>query len=516
MAVVMKQFIDRFKSLEKVANETLAANPEALVGVDSLPGSEHDAKVPEEAKKPDEEVTQGQPAGATSASGAVNGGDAKPLNEGKLEMDQPLLNPEKKPLITDDALTAKVANARLVGLVNDLLADIKGGTQKQAEQKKTDTAATSAKAEKPVETKKVADVHQKISLDDETISKIAAAQATFMLGREAAKKVLSKKAGDDAKASVEAARKLIKDACVKAAQEQGLDPEAASAAADNAMAMAGVAPEVAADAGAAEADAGAAAVDAGAAEAAAGDAGAAAADAGAAEAAIPEDVTEEELATAIVDLVSSGELDPDTAKALVEEIADDAGAGEAAPTEDQAAEIIAQGIESGEITPEQAQDIAAAIEGGAGEEAAAGDAAAAEGAAAAADAEAQGAADAEAAIQDAADEAQGAADAEAAMKAAAEQIRSNTISKVASAIVAKRQKKATAQKQASAKTDQPKPGDRLMGKVASILEAKKAAAEKTAASSDDAKYIAGFKKKASEMGVDPSLLAKYIVDRQPK
>ena len=100
MAVVMKQFIDKFKAMEKVANETLAANPEALAGVDSMPGSEHDAKVPAEAKKPDPEVAQGQPAGATSAEGAVNGGDAKPLNEGKLEMDQPLENPEKKPLIT--------------------------------------------------------------------------------------------------------------------------------------------------------------------------------------------------------------------------------------------------------------------------------------------------------------------------------------------------------------------------------------------------------------------------------
>ena len=107
MGVMMKQFIDRFKAMEKIANETLAANPEALVGVDSLPGSEHDAKVPAEAKKPNEEVTQGQPSGATSTSGAVAGGDAKPLNEGKLEMDQSLTNPEKKPLVTDDALTAK-------------------------------------------------------------------------------------------------------------------------------------------------------------------------------------------------------------------------------------------------------------------------------------------------------------------------------------------------------------------------------------------------------------------------
>ena len=130
-AIVMKQFIDRFKAMEKIANETLAANPEALVGVSDLPGSEHDAKAPAEAKKDDKEVQQGQPAGATSTDGAVAGGDAKPLNEGKLEMDQALTNPEQKPLTSDDALTAKTASAQLMGLVKDLLSDLKG-TQKTA------------------------------------------------------------------------------------------------------------------------------------------------------------------------------------------------------------------------------------------------------------------------------------------------------------------------------------------------------------------------------------------------
>ena len=479
MGIVMKQFIDKFKAMEKVANETLAANPEALVGIDSLPGAEHDAKVPEEAKKPDAEVAQGQPAGATTAAGAVNGGDAKPLNEGKLEMDQALTNPEKKPLITDDALTAKTANARLAGLVNDLLADIKAGTQKQASAKKQEPDEGS---QKQAGTEHKA---QKITLDDETISKLAAAQATFMMGRAAAEGVLKEEAQKQA-----AARSLIKAACIKAAQEQGLDPAAAEAAAENAMAAAGAAP---ADAGA--------------------DAGAAPADAGAGDAAaqIPEDVTEEELATAIVDLVSSGELDPDAAKALVEEIAGESGGG--APTEDQAAEIIAQGIESGEITPEQAQEIAAAIEGGADADAGAAaeaGAAAAE-AGAAADAEAQGAADAEAAIQDAKDEAQGAADAEAAMKAAAATIRSSTLDKVASAIVAKRNQV----KEAAAK---PKPGDSIMAKVASIIDAKKAAKaqEKTAAEKKEDEYMAGFRKKAEAMGVDPSALAKYILANQAK
>ena len=507
MAVVMKQFIDKFKAMEKVANETLAADPEALAGVDSMPGSEHDAKVPAEAKKPDPEVAQGQPDGATSAEGAVNGGDAKPLNEGKLEMDQPLENPEKKPLITDDALTAKVANAQLVGLVKDLLADLK--TEKQAQcgggaapaAKPAPAAAPAKKEEKKDEGKdgkggeKKASPENVIKLDDETIAKLAAAQVAFANGRAAAEKVIKQASGNKEEAlTPEAARALIKAACIKEAQEQGMDPASAETAVDNAMLAAGVAPEAAA------ADAGAAAADAGAAEAAAADAGA---DAGAAE--MPDDVTEEELATAIVDLVSSGELDPDTAKALVEEIAGDEGA--AGPTEDQAAEIIAQGLESGEITPEQAQQIAAAVEGGSADSsAAAADAGAAAADAGAADAEAQGAADAAAAIQDAQDEAQGAADAEAAMKAASEQIRQNTIQKVAAKIIEKR-----------AAAQEPAPGSKVMAKVASILQAKvaekKAAAAKPADESET-KYIEGFRKKAEEMGVDPSLLAKYVVERQ--
>ena len=474
MGVVMKQFIDRFKAMEKIANETLAANPEALVGVDSLPGSEHDAKVPEEAKKPNKEVTQGQPADATSTSGAVAGGDAKPLNEGKLEMDQALVNPEKKPLVTDEALTAKVANDHLTSLVKDLLADI--GSQKQASDKQDDAcdtckSAKPCKSAKSCESQKMdgSDVANAIKLDDETISKIAAAQATFMLGREAAEKVMKQAAEKKAEASKasDIARNLIKSACIKAAQEQGLNPAEAEAAADNVMAAAGVPAEVAAAEGA---DAGAVAgADAGA------DVGAAEGDAvseGTGNVEIPEDVTEEELATAIVDLVNSGDLNVDTAKALVEEIA---GEEAGVPSEDEAAAIIAQGIESGELTPEQAQEISAAIENGNSAEAQG--ATDAEAAIQDAKDETQGAADAEAAIQDAKDEAQGAADAEAAMKAAAAQVRSNTLAKVAAAIAAKRQ-------------------------------------EKVASAYGDEAYIAGFKKKAEEMGVDPSALAKYVVERQ--
>ena len=508
---MLKQYLDRFAAMEKKANETLSAEPEALIGVNSLPGSEHDQKVPEDAKKPDAEVQQGQPAGATSTEGAVNGGDAKPLNEGKLEVDQPLDNPDQKPMITDDALTAKEANAHLVSLVGDLLKDLDSAkTQKQAScggEGATHAAAPDQKPAAPKKDEKKEEVKgeekkaskQTIRLDDETISKIAEAQAMFMAGREAAKKTV-KQAG----ASVSAdARSLIKAACVKAAQESGLDPAAADAAAEGAMAAAGI-PQDAAAAASDMAAADAATADAAAAEAAA-------AGAGAEGAGIPEDVTEEELATAIVDLVGSGDLDPDTAKALVEEIAGNDGS--AAPTEDQAAEIIAQGLESGEITPEQAQEIATAVEAGAA------DAAATDAGSAAVDsAEAQGAADAAEAAQDAADEAKGEADAAEAMKEAAAAIRGNALAKIAGHIIEKRNEKAAAAA--------PQPGSRVMSKVASILKAKvdakkqaesKVDAQKQAeAKSDASRYEAGFRKKAEEIGVDPVALARYMLARQAK
>lgn len=542
MAVRMKDLLDRFASMQKAAEETLAAQPGALVGVNDLPGSEHDAKVPAEAKKPNPEVTQGQPAGATTAEGAVNGGDAKPLNDGKLEVDQPLENPVKKPEITADALTAKEASAHLGKLVDELLSDISAGkaqAQKQAaaasatttapaqtktegqEKAAQDGQAAPAKSEgeaKPAEQKegeKTATAKTespKIELNDEMLSKLAAAVATFNAGRKAAEAAIQKAAADKTDAAKQAEKpagqvektaaekrmaaiRIIKEACVKAAQEAGLNPAAADAAAAAAMSDAGVSAE---DAAAAQVDAGAAAADAGA--------------AGAGDVQIPDDVTEEEVAKAIFDCVQTGELDVDTAKALVDELAGDAGG----ITEDQAAEAIADGLQSGEITPEQAQELIATIEGGAG------DAGAAGGEAAAAGAEAAGAADAAQAAQDAADEAKGAADAEAAVKQAAAALRDNAIQKVASAIVAKREqiKQAAAQQTQSA---QPKVSP-LTEKVASILNARKAAldaqaaqaantpAEKTASEKTEGqKYLEGFCKKAAELGVDPQKLAQYML-----
>ena len=427
MAYALNQILKEFEKMQKVANETLSASPDALVGVDSLPGSEHDANVPSSAKKPDKEATQGLPAGSDSAAGAVSGGDAKILNETKLEIDQPLLNPEKKPLVSDDALSAKTASDNLKKIVEGLLDDIaKDSLGKQA----SATAAVSGDDAGKGKHKE-ASMKNKVELDSNVIAKLAASQAAFDAGRKAAEDAIKKCASDNSAAQIDP-RKLIRDACIKEAQAQGLAPDEAAAAADNVMSAAGV------GGGAQPEDVASM---------------------------IPPDVTEEELGNAIVDLVQSGELDPESAKALVSEIS---GAGEeqAAASEDEVANIIAEGIESGEITPEDAQAIAAAIDGGAAPEDVA--------------AEEQGAADAANAIQDAQDEAAGAAAAEEAIKQAS----------------------------AAAST----PGKRILSKVAESLAQKQASADKT----EEDKYIEGFCKKASEMGVEPKALAKYILAGQGK
>ena len=434
MAIALKEMIEQFAAMEKAANETLAATPEALVGVESLPGAEHDAKVPESAKKPDKEVQQGQPAGATTAAGAVNGGDAKPLNETKLEIDQPLLNAEQKPLITDDALTAKEASessTRLASLVNDILDDLKSSsaTTKVAAEKKDDNNMKTSKKEAS---------RQSITLDNETIAKLAAAQAAYMGGRSVAQTAI-------------AARNQIKEACVKAAQAEGLDATAANAAADNAMAAAGMPAIVPPEDGGAETQ-----------------------DAGSE---LPDDVSEEEVAGAIVDLVQSGELDVDTAKAIIDEmIGADAGS-----QEDDAAAVIAQALESGEITPEDAQEIAAQVE--------------------AAEGESTGAEDAS--VQGDQAEAEGAAVAEDALKQAAAELHQDALQKIASHIVESR-----------ASAQQPQ-GSRVMNKVASILEAKaqtpQSQASEASATTAEERFLAGFCKKAAELGVDPAQLAQYAL-----
>ena len=497
MGVPLKKMMDRFAALEKAALEKIAEDPtgtENSAELTGVPGAEKDKAVPEAAKKPDEEVAQGQPAGAASTEGAVVGGDAKPLNEGKLEFDQPVLNPDEKAMETSDALTAKTAS-----LVSDILKDLNA---KQAESCGSKvTAAKPADAKKEVkqavkqeakqEAKKEAGAKSKIDIDVDMISKLAAAVSMYNKGKEAAMQVSSgvnkqaaaQDAADERRGMLDAIKyfaglkkqasvaandaedehrgmvdclKTIKQACYKIAQDAGLPPEAAEAVAQQAMEQGlggagapsdGVTPDVSADVPAATE---------GAAPAAEGDAGAVDQITNA----LPDDVTEEELGEAIVDLIQSGEIPPEAAKEIVDAIAGNGAgvAGEDAPTEDDVANIIAEGINSGEITPEDAESIVNELTGGAPAD----EANAAENVAMS---------DADAAA------AQGAADVDEAVKAAS----------------------------AEMEAINNDPRSRLMNKVAGIVAYKRHV---------QGKYEEGFKKRAEELGVNPQKLAQYILAKQ--
>lgn len=475
MGVPLKQMMDRFEAIEKIAHAKIAEDPtgtENSAELTGVPGSEKDIKVPVEAKKPDEEVAEGQPAGAASTEGAVNGGDAKPCNEGKLEFDETLLNPDKKPMETADALTAKTAS-----LIQDLLNDI-GSVKSAAEcgggcapaaasAPKKDDKKVDKKDEKKQNvakdtTKSAGNKDGKIVFDNDMISKLAAAVSVYNKGKNAAEKIAAAKqdAEDERRgmrdaieyfggaekvaAAIDAADerrgmvdclKAVKQACVKIAQDAGLPPEVADAVSDQAMEQ-GLSEDIG---GAAEAG-------------------------GAGEAeqiaeSLPDDVTEEELGEAIVDLIQSGELPPEAAKEIVDAIASGDGADAGATAEDDVASIIADGVASGKITPEDAEAIAAELTGEAGADAGAAEAAA------------ETAAEEDA---DAMNAAQGAADAEAAVKAASAEINKS-------------------------------PKMRLLNKVAGVLMQKRQAQQK---------YEEGFRKRAEQLGADPQKLARYILAKK--
>lgn len=101
-----------------------ATEKRALAGQDpnTLPGSEHDQKVKEEAKKPNPQVAEGSPAGAYSASGAKPG-DVTEMGHTLKAGDPPPAKVDKEPLITSDVNAAPKTGAAT--LANDLLASIK-------------------------------------------------------------------------------------------------------------------------------------------------------------------------------------------------------------------------------------------------------------------------------------------------------------------------------------------------------------------------------------------------------
>ena len=449
----------------KIAEAKTAEDPSNF---DSFPGAENDQKVDSELKKPDPEVKDEGPASRTETTGAEPGSDAKVQQDNKYEADEPVLAPEKKPAESADA-EAKEASADVKKVASDILGIIRGSLDKKA--KCDPPKANPANPAKPAKTEKKAKA-QTMSLEDKILDKIASVR----MSKQAAASEYDRGVSD-AISLIKSAEEYNRGAADAEALiyklAQALEETANSADAAEEGAAAGETPE---EAGAADAEAAIADAAQAAQEAPAGDQGAA----GAGED-LGGDVTPEEVAEAVQELVQEGQISDEEAATIAAQLEGGDAGGEGPVDEEQLAEGIAQAIESGEITEDEAQQLVQELVGagadeslqdevaGAGEDA--GAAALPEGGAA--EAPAAGSADAEAA---AADEAAGAADAEAALADAqktAEQL----------------------QKRAAAES--------IYGKVM----------QKRAEAEQIARYQRGFIQKCAEYGADPQAVAKYIQAR---
>ena len=364
MTTNVKMILDEVNARIKLAEAKTAEDPSNF---DSFPGAESEKPVPAEAKKPDPEVKDEGPASRTEVDGAEPGSDAKVLNDHLYEADEPVLNPNKQPVDSDDAFADTTNNE-----VSKTAADILNIIKNNIKEKRAENAT--------------------MSLNGNILNKIASVQAARQQG-----------AAD--------ALALIKMAQEQAAAEDAAQSEAAgAAAADEALADAAAEEQGAEDADAAVADV-------------------AAADAEGAEA--PEGVTPDEVVQAVSDLVEEGQISEEEGAEVINNIVSGVageaeGAEDEAPVdEEELAQGIADAIENGDLTEEEAQQLVTELVSAGADEELPEDLAEAQEAAP----EEQGAADAEAAIADAAEgaasEEQGAADADAAVAAAAQEAAAN-------------------------------------------------------------------------------------------
>lgn len=390
---------------------------QSVADISTMPGSEHDSKVPSEYENPDPEVddgTQGPEGAFSTTTGAGN--DSDPTMQHVLEVDEPAENPDEEPLITDEA-DAEPKTASATKLANQLLSRIKDYNQKKAAgQKKASgqkidlnldasmldklaKVVAAVKQAKPAE-KKVAEgskaseakpVEKKAAEDGkapeakpvedskpaekkaEPVSEKRAAIKQSLLNtvqkireaREAEKQAAVQKGAEDAFFDVLGAAydRGVADTLEKLAQ-MPIDPAMAAGGQDAMAAMAGAPAEAApaetlpAEAAPAEDQAGGSDID------------------------VPqgmegEDVSIEDVVDALDTAVATGELDQETAEAVLSELvagADDGGApAEAAPEESgkEASVKFAQAINEAraQIIAQQAEQIkfAQAIEEAANE-----------------------------------------------------------------------------------------------------------------------------------------------------
>lgn len=164
---------------------------QALTGEnpDSMPGSEHDSKTPEEAAKPNKETRDGTmvPASGTSTEGA---GDDSTVTRGHaLEATESAEAPKKKPAVSADA-NAKEASDGTARLANELVGLI-GAYQKQAE-------APAAKAPVAALVVKKSSGPLDMVLTTDVMAKVAAIALSTDEGVKAIEDILLKQAGAEA------------------------------------------------------------------------------------------------------------------------------------------------------------------------------------------------------------------------------------------------------------------------------------------------------------------------------
>ena len=202
-----KRLIASKQASYATGTEETGKNPPA-----SMPGAEHDSKVPEEAKKSQKEVADGSNAPASGYTGE-GGKDDSPKTRGQaLNADQAALEPAKKPAVSADA-DAKAASDITAALANDILSLVRS-VQKTAAPKAPESpkapeapkvaeapkapeapkqAAVTAPVEAPVVEKGAGELQMELTTD--VMAKIAALILSTEEGAALAEKVLEKAAG---------------------------------------------------------------------------------------------------------------------------------------------------------------------------------------------------------------------------------------------------------------------------------------------------------------------------------
>jgi len=335
-----------------VATKQASFKKQAVVGQnpDSMPGSEHDSKTPDEAKKPNKETRDGTmvPTSGLSTEGA--GDDSEKTRGQALEADQSALEPKKKPAVTADA-NAKEASDGTAGLANEILSLI-GDFQKSA----AAPVVPEVKVAAAPKVEKKSEGNLNMALTSDVMAKVAAIVLSTEEGVRVVEDILMKQAGVDAANQVFDFLASQSDLAEKqAAYEQGAAD--AQALIDQQIYEAGMqagakkaaSTELFRKLGQAAADAsleGAGTVPG--AEEAAGAMGGAAPGAEGAGAEGGEELSIEDIAQALEALVSDGTLKPEEAEEVMQALAgggDEGGAGgaEGAPAPEGAEGMPAEG-----------------------------------------------------------------------------------------------------------------------------------------------------------------------------